>query len=127
MPDRPTAIMGGDPTLVSAAMLDPVFRRIYLSSEAAQSMEVRCQQCGRGILLAPSGQRLALDGGAVVPLDPEALRRNEVRAGGPSERAEACPAICMWCASAGIPSLIAALDQALTNARAALAKARGEA
>lgn len=124
MPDakKVDLIMGGDPTMLRASMLDPGFAASYQRTEAARSIEVPCQRCGRGVLLAPSGQRIALgDPARVVELDKDALAENRIAAAGEAETvAGGAAVVCMWCAFARFPDAIASLDAMLARARRAL-------
>lgn len=118
---KPAALVGGDPTLTRAAMLDPAFAAGYARSEAARSIEVPCQQCGRACLVAPSGQRVALgEGEPLVELDTAALAENRIATVGAPQPSEACPVLCMFCAFAKAPEVINALQEALAKARRAL-------
>jgi len=125
MNKTPALMMGGDPTMIRAARLDPKFNAAYSRSEAAQSIEVPCQFCGRMVLLAPSGQRTALgEPEPLVPLDVSALAEGRIERAGPREINPGPNAvICMWCALSHDPAAIAALDEALALARKALGKA----
>ena len=120
--EQVSRIIGGDPIMVRASLIDPTFAAMYRATGADKSIEVPCQQCGRGILLAPSGQRIALgDPESVVELDREALKENRIAAAGPSiQVAGGAAAICMWCAFADHPDLIARLNSSLANARLTL-------
>jgi len=111
--------MGGDPTLMRAARLDPKFDQIYKTTEASRSIEIPCQNCGRMVLLAPSGQRVALgEAEPLVKLDPAALAENRVASIGPTILNEGTAAVsCMWCALADSPEIVAALDKAVADAK----------
>lgn len=112
-------IMGGDPTLMRAARLDPAFAQLVQNSEVGESIEVPCQDCGRMVLLAPSGQRVALgEPESLVELDRDSLAENRVASVGPTMINEGSAAVvCMWCALAGGPGAVLLLDQAVADAK----------
>lgn len=116
------AVVGGDPTITRACLLEPKFAALYYSTEAVHSMEVPCQNCGRGVLLSPSSQRVALgEGEPVVALSNAALSENRIEAEGLAEPSEGTPAVlCMFCAFADHPDLIEPLEKALADAKRTL-------
>ena len=99
---KPDVVVGGDAKL---------FRRRGIAIPAG-SIEVPCQQCGRMTLIAPDGQRVALgereplvslkveDDGA-IGFEPAGVNESSV------------PVVCMWCAFADEPKILAALGPKL--------------
>jgi len=99
---NPAVIVGGDPELMRKAGIS-----------VANTAVFPCQRCGRDVALHESSQRMALgDPTSVVQVVPGGdgihfKNEGEVMTGGG-------PVLCMWCAFAGHPDLIAALEKAMS-------------
>jgi hypothetical protein len=92
-------VVGGDPELM----------RENDAAWARGTSEFPCQQCGRSVLLTEESQRLALgDAVGVVPF--KLLKDGGVEVIGPPETNEsAAMVLCLWCAFADKPEILAAL------------------